>query len=202
MKIPLNFRVKGRDRPGISAPTTAWVGHVSPPTLAPSSPLYIADALSYKKAVRSVVSGRSLHRQSLKHFLSWCNAAKILPFTEAPFYLYILTFPSLIFSGDCSREKAALSIKGSASGQRGFSSPVLPPSLFPASSQSSLEHHFICCRGCPNSLTPPMSFPYHSFSSLFIEFRYQSYKHSHSGIETLRSNHIKYKVNEYDGTNA
>lgn len=48
-----------------------------------------------KKAVRSVVSGRSLHRQSLKHFLSWCSAAKILPFTEAPFLLYILTFPSL-----------------------------------------------------------------------------------------------------------
>lgn len=91
MKTPLNFRLEGREWPGISAPTTAWVGHMSLPPLAPSRPLYTADALSYKNAV----SGRSLHRQSLKHCLSWCNAAKILPFTEAPFHLYVLTFPSL-----------------------------------------------------------------------------------------------------------
>lgn len=164
MKTPLNFRLEGRERPGISAPTTAWVGHMSLPPLAPSRPLYTADALSYKNAV----SGRSLHRQSLKHCLSWCNTAKILPFTEAPFHLYVLTFPSLsvfffFFQVTAARRRQLLLQEGVHQGRGAAAALYIPPSPFPASSHPGSPLWSITPSGVEDvqtSLTPPMSFPY------------------------------------------
>lgn len=155
MKIPVIFRVKGKDRPGISAPTTAWLGHVSLPPLAPSSPLHTADALSDKKSCQ-IRCQWAIPTQAILKALSFlmqhCQNIAIYrsPFpslhTDISFSLWFFRWLQKGEGSFCCKKGG---IKAEGLQQPCTSPPFAIPSLQP-SWQSHLEHHSIWCRGCPN----------------------------------------------------